>query len=43
MIPWRQRYAATDTFSEFTYSFALVNELVTLGNPPIVSVPVFPH
>jgi hypothetical protein len=43
MIPWRPRWhAVTDTFSEFTYSFALVNELVTLGNPPVVSVPVFP-
>lgn len=41
MIPWRRR-SVTDTFSEFTYSFALVNELVTLGNPPVVSVPVFP-
>jgi hypothetical protein len=43
VTPWRARWrSVTDTFSEFTYSFALVNELVTLGDPPIVSVPVFP-
>lgn len=42
MIPWRRQYAVTGTFSEFTYSFALVNELVMVGNPPVVSVPVFP-
>jgi hypothetical protein len=43
MIPWQARWqSVTDTFSEFTYSFALVNELVTLGDPPVVSVPVFP-
>jgi len=42
MTPWRRRFGVTDTFSEFTYSFALVNELVMLGNPPVVSVPVFP-
>lgn len=43
MTPWLRRWqSATDTFSEFTYSFALVNELVMLGNPPVVSVPVFP-
>src|SRR5260370_3446978 len=41
MMPWR-RFGVTDTFSEFTYSFALINEMVTLGNPPLVSVPVFP-
>jgi hypothetical protein len=42
MIPSPRRATVTDTFSEFTYSFALVNELVMLGNPPVVSVPVFP-
>ncbi len=42
MIPWGRRSAINDTFSEFTYAFALVNELITLGKPPIVSVPVFP-
>lgn len=31
-----------DTFSEFTYGFALVNELVGPAYPPILSVPVFP-
>jgi hypothetical protein len=39
MMPWQR---PQDTFSEFTYGFALVNELVTNGNPPILSVPVFP-
>jgi hypothetical protein len=41
MMAW-QRPAPADTFSEFTYGFALVNELVSAGNPPILSVPVFP-
>jgi hypothetical protein len=38
MIIWQR--PTTDTFSEFTYGFALVNELVS--NTPILSVPVFP-
>jgi hypothetical protein len=42
MMPSRWRGPISDSFSEFTYAFALVNELITLGNPPIVSVPVFP-
>jgi hypothetical protein len=40
MNPW-QLPAASDHFSEFTYGFALVNELVS-ANPRIVNVPVFP-
>jgi hypothetical protein len=39
MMPWQRR---DDTFSEFTYGFALVNELVGPPNPPILSVPIFP-
>ena len=39
MMPWQR---PDDTFSEFTYGFALINELVGSPNPPILSVPVFP-
>lgn len=40
MNPW-QLPAASDHFSEFTYGFALVNELVS-NKPRTVNVPVFP-
>jgi len=39
VLPW---LAAADLFSEFSYGFALTNEIVALSNPPIVSAPVFP-
>jgi hypothetical protein len=42
MISWGNRFRLSDTFSEFTYGFALCNELVTLGSPPVVTVPMFP-
>jgi len=38
-MPWQR---GDDAFSEFTYGFALVNELVSNASPPILSVPVFP-
>jgi hypothetical protein len=38
MMPWQR---PSDTFSEFTFGFALVNELVS-RRPRILSVPVFP-
>lgn len=39
---WETGLSTAETFSEFTYSFAVINELVVQGDPPIVSVPVFP-
>jgi len=39
MLSWRSR---GEGFSEFTYGFALTNELVNVGNPPILSAPIFP-
>jgi len=39
MLSWK---VAGEAFSEFTYAFALTNELVSIGNPPILSVPIFP-
>ena len=39
MLSWRAR---GEGFSEFTYGFALTNELVNIGNPPILSAPIFP-
>jgi hypothetical protein len=29
-------------FSEFSYGFALTRELVTMGNPPLLTAPIFP-
>lgn len=38
-LPW---LSTRDLFSEFSYGFALTNELVVVSQPPIVSAPVFP-